>query len=416
MDEVSRKIRKVKEASYTLYGLDEKVRNKVLLSLAKELMHSSNTILQENAKDLALMSQKDPKYDRLLLTRERIQSIAHDITRIAALPSPVGTILLEKIMPNGLYIQKISVPLGVVGVIYESRPNVTLDVFALCFKSGNSCILKGGKEAYYSNTILAGIIKRVLITYYINPDVLYLMPTAREAIDLLLNAVNFVDVCIPRGGQALIAFVRNNAKVPVIETGAGIVHTYFDISGDVAKGRKIIENAKTRRASVCNALDTLVIHKKRLNDLQALVEPLIAKNVEIFADNLSYERLVTRYPTPLLHLAKPEDFGIEFLSYKMSIKTALSIEEAVKHIMHYTSGHSEAIIAEDNTAITYFLDNIDAAAVYANASTAFTDGGEFGMGAEIGISTQKLHVRGPMGLQELTSYKWLIFGDGHTRA
>lgn len=415
MHEILSQIHKVKKSCYSLIKINDNKINEILISLSNELLNSFESILIENSKDLASMEKENPLYDRLLLTKERIQSMAQDIIKISKLNSPTNKIITEKTLPNGLQLQKMSVPLGVVGVIYESRPNVTIDIFTLCFKSGNACILKGGKEAHFSNKILVKIIKNTLIKYQINPDILFLMPSDREATQHLLHATGIVDVCIPRGNRALINYVRNHSKIPVIETGAGIVHTYFDISGDLNKGRHIIKNAKTRRVSVCNALDTLIINKERLHDLQSLIEPLISKNVELFADVLSYERLFDFYPHHLLHKSKKEDYGVEFLSYKMSIKTVTSIEEALSHIMHYSSGHSEAIIAEDQKAISYFFQNVDAAAVYANAATAFTDGGEFGMGAEIGISTQKLHARGPMGLEELTSYKWLITGDGHIR-
>jgi glutamate-5-semialdehyde dehydrogenase len=405
-------IKKVKAASYDVVNIDDAKRRAVLTDLADSLRKNHDIILRENKKDLDLMGKSDPKYDRLFLTIERINAIANEVIAVASLPNPLGKTIEEKLLPNGLLLQKISVPLGVVAVIYESRPNVTVDVFTLCFKTGNACILKGSKDAHYSNTVLVNIVHQVLIDHGINNDSVYLLPPEREATSVLLNATGLVDVCIPRGSKALIEFVRENARIPVIETGAGIVHTYFDISGDAEKARKIIDNAKTRRVSVCNALDTLIIHEKRLSDLNYLLEPLAEKQVEIFADEASYQAL-SDYP--LLHKVSPKDFGQEFLSYKMSIKTVSSIEEAVSHIMQYTSGHSEAIIAENQQAIDYFVTHVDAAVVYVNASTAFTDGAQFGLGAEIGISTQKLHARGPMGLEALTSYKWLVFGNGQIR-
>jgi glutamate-5-semialdehyde dehydrogenase len=406
----------VKTASQQLAALSSQKRQDVLHSLAEQIEKNSAFILQENAKDLALMSNTSPLYDRLQLTEPRIHSIADDIRKMAALPSPLGIVLEETIRPNQLRIQKISVPLGVVAVIYESRPNVTLDVFSLCFKSGNACILKAGKEAQYSNAILVDIILTVLRQHDITTDAVFLMPLERTATETLLNATGFVDVCIPRGSQALIDYVRANAKIPVIETGAGIVHTYFDQTGDVVKGQLIIENAKTRRVSVCNALDTLIIHEARLDDLCELTKALSIKHVEIFADDASYSVLHNQYPAGLLHHATADDFGQEFLSLKMSIKTVASIDAAIAHIRHYSSQHSEAIITEDTQARDYFFNHIDAAVIYVNTSTAFTDGGEFGMGAEIGISTQKLHARGPMGLPALTSYKWLVYGDGQIRS
>lgn len=415
MEQVTAALKKTKDASRALAVMEEPLRLAVLQALAAELKASVDDILRENEKDLAAMPKDDPRYDRLLLNRDRVMALAEDVLKVAALPSPLGKTLEETTRPNGLRLKKISVPLGVAGVIYEARPNVTVDVFALCFKAGNACALKGGKEAQHSNRVLVDAIHRALKKNNVNTDTVYLLPPDREATTVLLNAVGLIDVCIPRGSQGLIDHVRDHARVPVIETGAGIVHTYFDASGDLEKGKAIINNAKTRRVSVCNALDTLVIHQSRLADLAALATPLAASNVEIFADSAAYQKLGS-YPASLLHKATPEDFGREFLSYKMSVKTVASVEEAVEHIMHYTSHHSEAIIAEDAKTIDYFMKNVDAAAVYANTSTAFTDGGQFGMGAEIGISTQKLHARGPMGLEALTSYKWLVYGDGQIRA
>ncbi|MEZ0260729.1 MAG: glutamate-5-semialdehyde dehydrogenase [Alphaproteobacteria bacterium] len=414
MEQVTAQLKKVKAASRALAVMEEAQRVAVLRSLADELEASVSDILRENEKDLAAMPKDDPRYDRLLLNKDRVTALADDVRKVADLPSPLNKVLEETARPNGLKLKKISVPLGVAGVIYESRPNVTVDVFALCFKAGNACALKGGKEAQHSNRVLADAIHRALKKNNVDTDTVYLLPPDREATQVLLDAVGLIDVCIPRGSQGLIDHVRNTARVPVIETGAGIVHTYFDASGDLEKGKAIVNNAKTRRVSVCNALDTLVIHDSRLKDLAALAAPLANSNVEIFADEAAYAQLAG-YPQKLLHKATPEDFGREFLSYKMSVKTVASKEAAVAHIMHYTSHHSEAIIAEDAQAVDYFMKNVDAAAVYANASTAFTDGGQFGMGAEIGISTQKLHARGPMGLEALTSYKWLVYGDGQIR-
>jgi glutamate-5-semialdehyde dehydrogenase len=415
-NEVISQLQLVKEASQNLMLLEEETRNQVLLTLANQLRNHMQTIIEENRKDLLLLSEHDPKYDRLLLSEDRIGSIADDIEVVASLSHPRTVILSEKQLANGLKIQKISVPLGVVAIIYESRPNVTIDAFALCFKTGNACVLKGGKEAFHTNQLLVSLVHNALRQHGVNNHVIYLLPLAREATNTLLKANKLVDVCIPRGSQSLINFVRENARIPFIETGAGIVHTYFDLSADIEKGRLIINNAKTRRVSVCNALDTLIIHEKRLPDLPRIVELLANKNVEIFADEPSYKVLELIYPKPLLHKATTENFGQEFLSYKISIKTVSSVQEAVSHIMKYTSGHSEAILAEEKSTINYFIENIDAAAVYVNTSTAFTDGGQFGMGAEIGISTQKLHVRGPMSLEALMSYKWVIFGDGQIRS
>jgi glutamate-5-semialdehyde dehydrogenase len=405
----------VKAASQALTSLDEATCRAVLRHLAKAIVQSSEQIIKTNQLDLAAMSKDDPKYDRLLLSKDRIAAMAEAIELIADLDYPLHQVIEERRRPNGLQIQKLRVPLGVVAVIYESRPNVTMDVFALCFKTGNACILKGGKEANHSNQILVSLIHESLQSQGINTKVAYLLPLIPKATDVLLKANRIVDVCIPRGSQALIDYVREKAQIPIIETGAGIVHTYFDASGDKDKGRLVVNNAKTRRVSVCNALDTLIMHAKRLDDLPHIVGLLAAKEVIIYADDLSYKALKQHYPAKYLHHAKADDFGREFLSYKMAIKTVPSLEAALQHIQQHTSGHSESIIAEDKKAISLFLNQVDAAALYVNASTAFTDGGQFGMGAEIGISTQKLHARGPMALEALSSYKWLVFGEGHIR-
>lgn len=414
-DELISQLEQTKMASYGLPLMSTKTRNLVLRSLADRLLAASDLIISENSKDLALMDKNDPKYDRLLLSPERIQGIVNDINAVIDLRHNSKRIISKKSLPNGLELKKVSVPLGVVAVIYESRPNVTVDVFSLCFKSGNACVLKGGKEAQFSNTVLVSLIKQVLNQHQINSEIITLLPATRSVMNTLLTANKWVDVCIPRGGKELIQFVREHAKIPVIETGAGIVHTYFDVSGDREKGRSIIFNAKTRRVSVCNALDTLIIHQDRLADLVYLAHPLMAKKVTLFADANSFDALSGYYPEELLHKATIDHYGQEFLDYQLAIKTVSSPEEAVTHVMRYTSGHSEAIIAEDLTTCEYFVVHVDAAAVYINASTAFTDGGQFGMGAEIGISTQKLHARGPMSLDALTSYKWTILGNGQIR-
>lgn len=409
-------IKRAKLASSALKSLTAKQRNLVLLAIADKLLASLKWIIEANKKDLIMMSKDDPRYDRLVLTEDRVISMADSIKKLTAMPDPLDQILEQKNMPNGLIIKKISVPLGVVAIIYEARPNVTVDVFALCFKTANVCILKGGSEACHSNQILTKIIQDVLNEYEINIHALYLLPPNREEVFNILNAVGLIDVCIPRGSQSLINYVRDNSKIPIIETGAGIVHTYFDVSGDLNKGQLIINNAKTRRVSVCNALDGLVIHKERLDVLFELIKPLAQHKVIIYADPDSYKILNNLYPQELLYNAQPTDFGLEFLDYKLSIKTVLNVFEAVSHIMQYTSQHSEAIIAEDQDTINYFCNMIDAAVIYINASTTFTDGGEFGLGAEIGISTQKIHARGPMGMLALTSYKWIVLGNGQIRA
>lgn len=396
-------------------NLDADTINLVLEDLAQAALANTNILLEENQKDLDRMDPANPNYDRLKLTAVRIQDIAKDIISVSKLENPLGTILSEKTMPNGLEISKISVPLGVVGVIYEARPNVTFDVFALCFKTGNICILKGGSDAAFSNKAIIDVIHGVLSKHGIDVNVATLLPKEREAAEALMQAVGYVDVIIPRGSQGLIDSVRKNSKVPVIETGAGIVHTYFDESADLKKGANIIFNSKTRRVSVCNALDCALIHAARLSDLKDLAKPLGEAGVEIFADERAFDALKGDYPVELLHKAGPEHFGTEFLSMKMAIKTVDSFEAALDHIANNSSKHSEAIITENKENMETFLNRVDAAAVYVNTSTAFTDGAQFGLGAEIGISTQKLHARGPMGLQELTSYKWLVKGNGQVR-
>ncbi len=405
----------VQEASRKLASLGEEKVNRILTSLADKAEKFSLKIIEENRKDLERMPENDPKYDRLKLTEQRIKDIANDLRSVAKLSPPLNLTLEKRTLKSGLVLEKITVPLGVVGIIYEARPNVTFDVFSLCLKSGNACILKGGSDAEYSNRYIVGLIKEVLTANSVNPQIIELLPPDRSATHELLNAVGYVDIIIPRGSQSLIDYVRDNAKVPVIETGAGIVHTYFDASGDTQKGADIVFNAKTRRVSVCNALDCLIVHQSRLQDLLELTKKLAEKNVSIYADEKAFNTLKGQYPDSLLERAEEKHFGIEFLDYKMSIKTVNSLDEALDHIFHYGSKHSEAIVAEDQSTIKTFLTSVDAAAVYANASTAFTDGAQFGLGAEIGISTQKLHARGPMALREMTSYKWLVIGNGTVR-
>ena len=368
-------------------------RNEILLAVADAIIANKQTILEANAEDLAKMDPKNPLYDRLQLTDKRLEDIASDMRNVSKLPSPLGRVLKESTLPNGLRLKRVSVPFGVIGMIYEARPNVTFDVFSLCFKSGNACVLKGGKDADNSNRAEVEIIHQVLEANGVNPDVVTLMEATHEATAEMLNAVGYIDVCIPRGGRKLIDFVRDNAKVPVIETGAGVVHAYFDEFGDLDMGKRIIDNAKTRRVSVCNALDCLIIHRSRLADLPALLEPVEKKNVKIVYD----------------------DFGTEFMDYKMAVKVVDSIDEAIEHIATYGSGHSECIITNNKDNAKKFQQLVDAACVYVNAPTSFTDGAQFGLGAEIGISTQKLGPRGPMGLEEITTYKWLIEGEGQIR-
>lgn len=402
-------------ASRMLNLADAGTINKVLEEVADAAVASGRRILEANALDLAAMDRSNPMYDRLLLTEERIAGIAADMRNVALLPSPLGKVQQELERPNGMTITRVSVPFGVIGIIYEARPNVSFDVFSLCLKSGNACVLKGGTDAIHSNTAIVKLIKEVLERNGLNPDCVTLLPAGREATAELLNAVGFVDMIIPRGGKGLIDFVRSNARIPVIETGAGICHTYFDADGDLEKGKQIVFNAKTRRVSVCNSLDCLVIHSDRLADLAALCLPLAARDVIIYADEPSYTYLEGHYPSRLLQHAVEESFGTEFLDYKLAVKTVASKEEAVEHISVNSSKHSECIISENDEAIRYFDTMVDAACVYTNVSTAFTDGAQFGLGAEIGISTQKLHARGPMALDELCSYKWIIKGSGQIR-
>jgi glutamate-5-semialdehyde dehydrogenase len=407
--------RAVRRASRELVMLDDAAVNNLLLDLAAEIPLVSASILEANRRDLDRMDPSNPMYDRLLLSESRLEAIAGDIRSVAALPSPLGLVLEQRRLPNGLELTKATVPIGVIGIIYEARPNVTFDVFALCLKSGNATVLKGGSDAHESNTAIVQCIKTVLERHSLNPDTIVLLPSEREAAGEMLNAVDYIDMIIPRGSQKLIDFVRMNARVPVIETGAGIVHTYIDQAADTAMAADIVFNAKTRRPSVCNALDTLIIHAARLDDLPAIVAPLEKKMVIIYADEAAYAKLLGSYPKTLLEKALPEHYGTEFLSLRLSVKTVASLEEALDHIAAHSSRHSEAIVTGDPAAKEKFLKRVDAAAVYANTSTAFTDGAQFGLGAEIGISTQKLHARGPMALRELTSYKWIIEGEGQTR-
>lgn len=412
---INEQLQQTAAASRQLITLGDEAINRILTDTARALISHQATILAENEKDLARMDPANPKYDRLKLTAERLQGIAGDMTNVASLPSPLGKVLSEAIRPSGMLIKKVSVPFGVIGVIYEARPNVTFDVFSLCLKSGNACVLKGGSDADCSNRALVRIIHNVLKEHGVDPAVCTLLPPDREATTELLNAVGLVDLIIPRGSSSLIHFVRDNARVPVIETGAGICHTYFDATGDREKGQAIVNNAKTRRVSVCNALDCLIIHQDRLNDLPYICSLLKDSQVTIYADELAFAALSGQYPSALLLPAAEDSFGTEFLDYKMSIRTVASLEAALEHIARYSSKHSETIVSKSPEAIRMFQQLVDAACVYANVSTAFTDGAQFGFGAEIGISTQKLHARGPMALPELTTYKYIIEGEGLIR-
>jgi len=406
---------KAVKASRSLNLISGEKINDVLLLLADETIKNSKAILAANALDLSVMDKYNPMYDRLLLTTDRINNIAADIRNVASLPSPLGKTLMETERPNGIKIKRISVPFGVVGVIYEARPNVSFDVFSLCFKSGNVCVLKGGSDAYNSNSAIVNVIQDVLQKSGLDKNMITLLSAGHEAATELMQAVGSVDVIIPRGGKGLIDFVRKNSLVPVIETGAGVCHTYFDEYGDKEKGRKIVFNSKTRRVSVCNALDCLIINRKRLSDLAFICQDLVEKNVIIYADDEAYTSLAGNYPENLLQKADEQSYGTEFLDYKMAVKTVDNLEEAIEHISLYSSKHSECIVTENAENAEYFTIAVDAACVYTNVSTAFTDGAQFGLGAEIGISTQKLHARGPMGLAELCSYKWIICGNGQVR-
>ena len=404
---------RVKRASKSLALLNDEQRNEILNAVADAIVNNKARILDANAQDLAKMSKDNPLYDRLQLTDSRLEGIASDMRNVATLPSPLGHITKQKTLPNGLRLCRVSVPFGVVGMIYEARPNVTFDVFSLCFKSGNACVLKGGKDADCSNREEVALIHEILEQYGVSKDVVALLPATHEATGEMLNAVGYVDLCIPRGGRKLIDFVRDTARIPVIETGAGVVNTYFDKEGDLEMGKAIINNAKTRRVSVCNALDCLLIHESRLADLPALCEKMAEKQVIIYADEQAFKNLDGRYP--LLEHATDESFGTEFMDYKLAIKTVASLEEALDHIDGNGSGHSEAIITMNEQTARKFQAHVDAACVYWNAPTSFTDGAQFGLGAEIGISTQKLGPRGPMALEEITTYKWLIEGEGQIR-
>lgn len=404
-----------RRASELLPRLTQQQRDDILRATAQAIRSQIDALLEANRADLDRMNPDNPLYDRLQLTRQRIEAIADDMESVAALPSPVGEIMAEWTRPNGMKICKQRVPFGVIGIIYEARPNVTFDVFSLCFKTANACVLKGGSDARCSNEAAIRIIHQTLEAHGVDCAAATLLPSDHESTAAMLNAVGLIDVVIPRGSSRLISFVRDNARVPVIETGAGVVHTYFDADGDLEKGSRIVCNAKTRRISVCNALDCLLVHDSRLKDLPALCAPLADRNVILYADDASFTALDGHYPAALLKHADEHSYGTEFLDYKMAIRTVASIDEATAHIAQYTSHHSEAIITENEAAARRFTSEVDAACVYVNVSTAFTDGGQFGFGAEIGISTQKLHARGPMALPELTTYKYIITGDGQIR-
>ena len=405
----------VKVASRKLALLEEEEINKILYAVADAIEEEIDGLLEANNQDLFRMDKDNPKYDRLKLTSARLQGIAADMRNVASLPSPLGRTLSETVRPNGLRLRKVSVPFGVIGIIYEARPNVSFDVFSLCMKSGNACILKGGSDADSSNRAIIKLIHSVLDRFGVDKNIVCLLPSEREATAQLLHANEWVDLIIPRGSSRLIQYVRQEASVPVIETGAGICHTYFDEAGDLAKGTAIVNNAKTRRVSVCNALDCLLVHAARLHELPQLCEPLQESKVILYADEPAYQVLQNVYPEELLLRATDASYGTEFLDYKLAVKTVLDLDEALQHINRYSSHHSECIVTENKQTAAYFQKVVDAACVYVNAPTSFTDGAQFGLGAEIGISTQKMHARGPMGLEEITTYKWLIEGEGQIR-
>ena len=405
---------RVKDASRALALLSDQQRSEVLLAVADTIINNKERILAANAKDLAKMERENPLYDRLLLSEQRLEGIAADMRHVASLPTPLGHLSKQTTLSNGLRLRRVSVPFGVIGIIYEARPNVTFDVFALCFKSGNACVLKGGRDADCSNREEVALIHEVLQQHGVPMDAVALLPATHEATAEMLGAVGYIDLCIPRGGRKLIDFVRDNARVPVIETGAGVVNTYFDVDGDLEMGKKIVLNAKTRRVSVCNALDCLLVHLDRLVELEELVNPLAEKHVIIYADDPAYAALEGHYP--YLQHATAESYGTEFMDYKLAVKTVGSLDEALAHIDRYGSGHSEAIVTRNADTASRFQKEVDAACVYWNAPTSFTDGAQFGLGAEIGISTQKLGPRGPMALEEITTYKWLIEGEGQVRS
>lgn len=413
--DIKSQLQNVRNASRLLLHVSDETIAKILCAVADEAVAQMDTILLANQQDLNRMDPANPKYDRLKLTSERIQGIAADMRNVAQLPSPVGRVLKDTVRPNGLKIKQVSVPFGVIGIIYEARPNVSFDVFSLCLRSHNACVLKGGSDAQVTNEAIIEVVHSVLERFGVDIHVVELLPGDRESTAEMLHARGLVDLIIPRGSSSLIRFVRDNATVPVIETGAGICHTYFDALGDVTKGRPIINNAKTRRVSVCNALDCVLLHRSRLACLPELCSPLADSNVIIYADDEAYASLQGHYPDNLLQHAQPDSFGTEFLDYKMAIKTVASLDEAIDCINTVASGHSECIVTEDKKTADRFCSEVDAACVYWNAPTSFSDGAQFGLGAEIGISTQKMHARGPMALEAITTYKWVIEGEGQIR-
>jgi len=408
-------LKKAASAAKTIQHVPDDAVSRVLLVLADAIVANADYLIKANAVDLEHLAPSDYRYDRLRLDLVRLKSIAADIRNVSALQSPVGELMEQRTLPNGLDLRKVRTAFGLVGVIYEARPNVTFDVFSICFKSGNACILKGGSDAEHSNRASVSLIRSILAENGLDENMVTLLPSDRSATAELLSAKGVVDLIIPRGSRQLIDYVTANSKVPVIETGAGVCHCYIDAAAELEKAKRIVRNAKTRRVSVCNALDCMIVHESRLVDLPELCRPLAEAGVGIYADSRAYSALNGQYPSAQLHIAADNDFGKEFLSLNMSIKTVDTETEAIEHIGRYGTGHSESIVSEDNDAVEIFFRAVDAACVYANAPTSFTDGAQFGLGAEIGISTQKMHARGPMALRELTTYKWLITGNGQIR-
>lgn len=401
------------KAAIDLRNCTDKQIKAALRSIADGLLQHAATLLKANAKDLAKQDPDNPRNDRLMLNEQRIKSIAQSIRNISKLPNPAGVKQLERRLPNGLQLQKVSVPMGVVGAVYESRPNVTFDIASLCLRSQNGCLLKGSSDADETNKAAIKIIKKALKENEINPNCVTLLPSEREAVKELFTATRYVDVIIPRGSDGLIKYVRENSRIPVIETGAGVCHVYVEQDADIKKAVDIVVNAKVSRPSVCNAVDAVLVDEKIAPAfLEKLKTAMDKYQVEIFADKKAH-KLLKGYPN--LAVATPEDFGREFLSLKCAVKIVKDTDEALQHIQKYSTKHSEAIVSENKKQCARFLKEVDAAAVYSNASTRFTDGEEFGLGAEIGISTQKLHARGPFALEKLVTEKWVITGNGQVR-
>lgn len=415
METIQQQLINAKKAQASISSLSNEGKKNLINDLAVLIKAQTAQIISENLKDLEKMPDTDPKKDRLLLDEARILNLASSLNDVADLEDPANKLLSETRLENGLFIQKKTVPLGVVGVIYESRPNVTIDVASLCIRSGNACLLRGGQDAYHTNLFIVSLIQRVLIAHGLDKNVVQQLPGDRKFIIEILQAEKYIDVIIPRGSNQLIEFVRKNALVPVIETGAGVCHTYVESTANLNEAAAVVVNAKVSRPSVCNALDTVVVDQEIAKTFLNLLAPLLAKyEVEIFADDQSFP-ILQELNYPQLNQATSEDFGREFLDFKCSVKIVGNFEEALVHIADFSSKHSEAILTKDFAKAERFLNEVDAAVVYLNASTRFTDGQVFGLGAEIGISTQKLHARGPFALEKLVTEKWVVRGEGQTR-